>query len=225
MILVHGFASSFQHNWVRTGWVDVLEADGHPVVGLELPGHGANEDRGGRDAAVSQLAALAAPLGTVDLVGFSAGAWVSAMATGAGRISVRRLVLIALGDGMLGGAAARPSAGRPPVARTALSLTEPAEYGDVRGALFRRMAASAGNDLARLDEFSAAPGASLTPELLRAISCPVLVIIGDHDWTGPADQVRAALADGTLLTLPRTDHFAAAEHPEAILAAARFLAA
>lgn len=220
MVLVHGFASSFQHNWVRTGWVDVLEANGHRVVGLDLPGHGANEDPGGRDAAVSQLAGLAGPLGTVDLVGFSVGAWVSAMAAAAGRISLRRLVLVGLGDGMLGGPAARP-----PADRAAISLTGPAEYGDVRGALFRRMAASAGNDLARLAEFSAAPAAILTAELLRAISCPVLVVIGDRDWTGPADQVCDALAEGTLLTLPRTDHFAAAEHPEAILATARFLAA
>jgi pimeloyl-ACP methyl ester carboxylesterase len=220
VILVHGFASSFQHNWVRTGWVDVLEARGHPIVGMDLPGHGGNEDPGGREAAVSRLARLAGRLGTVDLVGFSVGAWVSAMATAAGRISVRRVVLVGLGDGMLGGAAARR-----PADSAAISLTGPAEYGDVRGALFRRMAAAAGNDLARLAEFNAAPSSGLTPELLRAISCPVLVVIGDNDWTGPARQVCDALADCTLLTLPRTDHFATAEHPEAILATARFLAA
>jgi pimeloyl-ACP methyl ester carboxylesterase len=153
-------------------------------------------------------------------VGCSVGAWVGAMAAVAGRISLRRLVLVGLGDRMLAGAAASPLADG-----AAISLTGPAEYGDVRGALFRRMAASAGNDLARLAEFSAASAGSLTAELLRAISCPVLVVIGDHDWTGPPDQVCDALADCTLLTLPRTDHFAAAEHPEAILATARFLAA
>jgi pimeloyl-ACP methyl ester carboxylesterase len=220
VILVHGFASSFQHNWVRTGWVDVLESRGHPIVGLDLPGHGGNEDPGGRAAAIDQLAALAGPLGTVDLVGFSVGAWVSAMTAAAGLISVRRLVLVAFGDGMLGGTAARPRDDS-----AAISLTGPLEDGDVRGALFRRMAAAAGNDLARLAEFAAAPAQDLTAERLRAISCPVLVIIGDHDWTGPAVQVCGALADGTLLTLPRTDHFAAAEHPEAVRATARFLAA
>jgi pimeloyl-ACP methyl ester carboxylesterase len=220
VILVHGFASSFQHNWVRTGWVDVLEAQGHAIVGLDLPGHGGNDDPGGREAAISQLAGLATPFGTVDLVGFSVGAWVSAMAAAAGRIRVRRLVLVGFGDGMLGGTAARQ-----PGESATINLTGPLEYGDVRGALFRRMAAAAGNDLARLAEFSAAPAADLTPERLRAISCPVLVVIGDNDWIGPALQVCDALADCTLLTLPRTDHFAAAEHPEAVLATARFLAA
>jgi pimeloyl-ACP methyl ester carboxylesterase len=220
VILVHGFASSFQHNWVRTGWVDVLEAHGHAIVGLDLPGHGGNDDPGGREAAVSQLAGLAAPFGTVDLVGFSVGAWVSAVAAATGRISVRRLVLVGFGDGMLGGTAARQRDDD----RAAISLTGPLEYGNVRGALFRRIAAAAGNDLARLAEFSAASTRDLTPELLRAISCPVLVIIGDSDWVGPALQVCDVLAHCTLLTLPRTDHFAAAEHPEAILATARFLA-
>jgi pimeloyl-ACP methyl ester carboxylesterase len=221
VILVHGFASNFQHNWVRTGWVDVLEDYGHPVIGLDLPGHGGNDDPGGRDAAVGRLAELAGPLGTVDLVGFSVGAWVSAMATAAGRVSPRRLVLIGLGDGMLGGTAAPTRDDN----SARISLTGPLDDGDVRSALFRRMAATAGNDPARLAGFiGSAPADDLTPELLHHISCPVLVVIGDQDWTGPASRICDALTDCTLLTLPRTDHFAAAEHPEAILAAARFLA-
>jgi len=50
-------------------------------------------------------------------------------------------------------------------------------------------------------------------------------VIGAGDFTGPATEVCAALPEATLLTLPRTDHFAAAEHPEAMLAASRFLSA
>jgi pimeloyl-ACP methyl ester carboxylesterase len=48
-------------------------------------------------------------------------------------------------------------------------------------------------------------------------------VIGATDFMGPATEVCAALTDCTLVTLPRTDHFASAEHPEAILAASRFL--
>jgi pimeloyl-ACP methyl ester carboxylesterase len=101
VILVHGLASNFQHNWVRTGWVDVLEGDGRRVVGMDLPGHGDNDRTGGRNAAVAELAALAASLGPVDLVGFSAGAMVSATAVATREMDVRRLVLIGLGDQML----------------------------------------------------------------------------------------------------------------------------
>lgn len=220
VILVHGFASNFQHNWVRTGWVDVLEGDGRTVVGMDLPGHGGNDRPGSWDAAVGQLARLAGSLGTVDLVGFSAGAIVSATAVATREMDVRRLVLIGLGDQMLGGAARRPMDGPP-----AISLTGPADEADVRGALFRRLVVSAGNDPARVQEFIAAGGPALAPELLRRIACPVLVVIGATDFVGPATEVCAALPDCTQLTLPRTDHFASAEHPEAILAASRFLSA
>jgi pimeloyl-ACP methyl ester carboxylesterase len=220
VILVHGFASNYQHNWVRTGWVDVLEGDGRRVVGMDLPGHGGNDRPGGRDAAVDQLAELASSLGTIDLVGFSAGALVSATALATREMDVRRLVLVGLGDQMLSGAADRPVERAP-----AITLTGPADEGDVRGALFRRIVASAGNDPARVAEFIAGPATALTPELLRRITCPVLVVIGATDFVGSATEVCAALPDATLLTLPRTDHFASAEHPEAILAAARFLSA
>jgi pimeloyl-ACP methyl ester carboxylesterase len=220
VILVHGLASSFQHNWVRTGWVDVLEGDGHRVVGLDLPGHGGNDRPGGRDAAVDELAALAGPLGPVDLIGLSAGALVSAVAVATRELDVRRLVLVGLGDQMLHGATPRPADGGP-----AIALTGPADEADVRSALFRRIVASAGNDPARVSAFTAGPAAPLTPALLRRITCPVLVVIGAADFAGPATEVCAALPDSTRLTLPRTDHFAAAEHPDAILAASRFLSA
>jgi pimeloyl-ACP methyl ester carboxylesterase len=219
VILVHGFASNYQHNWVRTGWVDVLEDDGRRVVGMDLPGHGSNDRPGGRDAAAGQLAELARSLGTVDLVGFSAGALVSATALATRELDVRRLVLVGLGDQMLSGA------DRPAGVAPAITLTGRADEEDVRGALFRRIVASAGNDPVRVAEFIAGPATALTPELLHRIACPVLVVIGAGDFAGPATQVCAALPDATLLTLPRTDHFAAAEHPEAILAASRFLSA
>jgi len=74
VILVHGFASSSEHNWVRPGWRDALESRGHQVVLMDLPGHGGNTSSGGGLAAVSQLTELAGSFPAVDLVGFSAGA-------------------------------------------------------------------------------------------------------------------------------------------------------
>ena len=35
---------------------------------------------------------------------------------------------------------------------------------------------------------------------------PVLVVLGDQDFVGPADQLVAALPDATYVELPRTDH-------------------
>jgi pimeloyl-ACP methyl ester carboxylesterase len=216
VILVHGFASSAEHNWVRTGWRDALESRGHRVVLLDLPGHGGNTSPGGGLAAVEQLTELAGAYREVDLVGFSAGARACALAAASGRVRVRRLVLAGLGDGSLAGAD-RAGGSR------AMSLTGPLDEDDVRGRLFRRLAASAGNDPRALEAFIAAPAGDLTPEALGQIAGPVLVIIGERDHLGPARQVVASLPDGRLVTLPRIDHFATTSRMEAILAVLNFL--
>jgi pimeloyl-ACP methyl ester carboxylesterase len=241
VILVHGFASSYEHNWVRTGWADTLGSRGHQVIGMDLPGHGGNSGPGGAAAAVRQLTELAGAHAAVDLVGFSAGARICALVAASGQVPVRRVVLVGLGDSLLHGDSPhgdspqgdspphgeRPSGGGgdDPAGRPPMSLTGPLDPADVRGGLFRRMAASAGNDPGRLERYLAAPAGDLTPGVLARVGCPALVIIGERDHLGPATAVMAALPAGTLLTLPRTDHFGTASNVEAILAAARFLAA
>ena len=217
VILVHGFASSSEHNWVRPGWRDALESRGHQVVLMDLPGHGGNTSSGGGLAAVSQLTELAGSFPAVDLVGFSAGARVCALAAAGGQVPVRRLVLAGLGDGAL----ADGDRGRD---RAAMSLTGPLDEADIRGRLFRRMAAAAGNDPSALEAFLAAPAGDLTPEVLARVACPVLLIIGERDHLGPADRLAASLPDSELVTLPRIDHFATTGRLEAIMATLRFLA-
>jgi pimeloyl-ACP methyl ester carboxylesterase len=233
VILVHGFASSYEHNWVRTGWADTLGNRGHQVIGMDLPGHGGNSAPGGAAAALAQLTELTAGHAAVDLVGFSAGARICALAAAGGQVPVRRVVLAGLGDSLLHGDQQHGDRPADSPGRDggdlddspAMSLTGPLDPADVRSGLFRRMAASAGNDPGRLESYLAAPAGELTTAVLAQVSCPALVIIGERDHLGPATAVLAALPAGTLLTLPRTDHFGTASNVEAILAAARFLAA
>lgn len=185
---------------------------------MNLPGHGGNSRPGGVLAAVDQLTELAELPGAVDLVGFSAGARVCALTAAAGQVAVRRLVLAGLGDSAL-------RVGDEPAKDVGPGLTGPLDDGDVRSRLFRRMAASAGNDPRALEDFRAAPAGELTAQVLAQIACPTLVIIGERDHLGPATQVAGSVPGAQLTTLPRTDHFATPSHIEAILAALRFLAA
>ncbi|NBR92976.1 MAG: alpha/beta hydrolase, partial [Actinobacteria bacterium] len=41
MLLVHGWAGSFERTWVRSGIVDLLRDAGRDVLDFDLPGHGA----------------------------------------------------------------------------------------------------------------------------------------------------------------------------------------
>jgi pimeloyl-ACP methyl ester carboxylesterase len=45
VLLVHGLASSFEHNWRATGWVDILADEGRTALGMDLPGHGGGPGR------------------------------------------------------------------------------------------------------------------------------------------------------------------------------------
>ncbi|MDQ3147685.1 MAG: alpha/beta hydrolase, partial [Actinomycetota bacterium] len=48
----------------------------------------------------------------------------------------------------------------------------------------------------------------LRPDQLAAVTCPVLVVLGDRDFAGPADPLVAALPDARLRSLRNVDHFA-----------------
>ncbi len=40
VLLIHGFASSTELNWVATGWITALNDAGRKVIAVDLPGHG-----------------------------------------------------------------------------------------------------------------------------------------------------------------------------------------
>lgn len=40
VLLIHGFASSTELNWVSTGWITALHDAGRKVIAVDLPGHG-----------------------------------------------------------------------------------------------------------------------------------------------------------------------------------------
>ncbi len=214
--LVHGFASSFDHTWRKNGWVDILGDLGRPLVPIDLLGHGTAE-RPTDPAAYSEVDDLvleALPGGSLDAVGFSAGASVllHLAVDHPGRFG--RLALLGLGDNVFGATDRMLTA-------EALEGRTGAE--DVQGSLFRRLAESAGNDPAALVAFLGRPVRRLTEAELATVACPVLVVLGDRDFIGGADRLLAALPQAELVTLRGVDHFATASDFGAIDAVMRFL--
>jgi len=218
VLLVHGFASSAEHGWRRTGWVDILEDEGRQVLAVDLPGHGAapgaHDPAGYADVDDTVLGAVAGH-DAVDAVGFSAGAQIllGLAARHPGRF--RRLVLIGIGGGVLG----------PPadVERLARALTGAPDPEDVVATLFRRLADTAGNDPAALAAFLRRPTWRPTAEDLAKVTCPVLVVIGDRDPAWPAEPLAEALPDARVRVLPRADHFATPSDMRCVQAAVEFV--
>lgn len=217
LVLLHGFGSSFDHNWQQTGWVDILGDFGVTVPAIDLPGHGTSSpstdpaDYADVDEEVRQ--ALPAD-GLISGVGFSAGAEVLLRLAVAEPERFDRIVLLGLGDNAF-------EPGDPTVLVAALEASE--EPGDVRARLFYRLARSAGNDPRALSAFLRRPRQSLTEQDLSRLQCPILVVLGDRDWVGPGDRLMAALPSASLVTIVGVDHFATPSDFGAIDATIKFL--
>ncbi|MEY2569316.1 MAG: hypothetical protein QOE35_3845 [Actinomycetota bacterium] len=201
VVLVHGFASSFHRNWREPGWVDLLEEGGRTVVPVDLLGHG-DAPKPHEPAAYGDLEGgveAALPEGQVDGLGFSLGARV--LLTLASRTPDRfgRLVVGGVGANLF-----RED--------TTESVARAMEGGDLpshpEAQAFARFAKNSGNDPAALAAVLRRPAPPLTPEMLAAITCPVLVVLGDKDFAGPPDPLVDALPNPTLVTLKGVDHLA-----------------
>jgi pimeloyl-ACP methyl ester carboxylesterase len=203
--LVHGFASSFAHGWEHNGWTDLLADAGRKVLRVDLPGHGESPpttDPAAFADVQGTMADVIAPHAPVDAVGFSTGArlLLGLAAEDPGLLS--KLVVIGVGDNLL------RAEDREPLARALESGDEVAAE-DVGVRLFVRLARTAGNDPQALAAFLRRPDRPLTEDDLARVACPVLVVIGDRDFSGPADRLVGALPDAELVTLRNVDHFAA----------------
>jgi pimeloyl-ACP methyl ester carboxylesterase len=108
--LLHGFTSFIEQNWVDRGWVELLTAAGHHVIGVDLRGHGrSSKPYRPEDYETALLASdvvrVFDELGVArsDVFGFSMGAGVAlrlAMETPA---RIRRLVVCGIGDAAVRG--------------------------------------------------------------------------------------------------------------------------
>lgn len=221
VVLLHGFASSFDHGWARLGWPDLLADSHREVVGVELLGHGhsARPHDPAAYAGVPDHALAQFPGTGVDAIGFSAGAATLLRIAAAHPERLRRLVLLGVGDGVLG--PAEPSAADRVIA--ALAGDEPPGADDITGTVFRRMADSDGNDRRALVAFLRGFRASVDEPALAAVTAPALVVVGDRDPAHPASRLAAALPHAELLVVPGLDHFSTPSDFRVIEEALRFV--
>ena len=69
------------------------------------------------------------------------------------------------------------------------------------------------------------PRPDISGDVLSTVTFPVLVVLGDQDFAGPADPLVDALPDATLKTLRGVDHFATPKSFDFIDAGLEFLGA
>jgi pimeloyl-ACP methyl ester carboxylesterase len=211
IVLVHGFASNAQVNWVYPGWVATLTKTGRRVIALDNRGHGASAKL--YDPAAYHSARMADDvralldhlgLGRADVMGYSMGARITAFFALANPTRLRRAILGGLGSHLVEGV------GLPESIADALEAPTLADVSDPTGRGFRAFAEQTRSDLAALAACIRGSRQTLTREQVAAIRAPVLVAVGAKDRVaGSAHALAALLPAGRALDIPGRDHMLA----------------
>lgn len=215
VLLVHGFASSADDNWVQTGWVRALTKAGRRVVTLDCRGHGQSgkpHDPAayGHDRMTADVEEVLryANARTVDVFGYSMGSFLTLRLLERKPGRVRAAILGGVGDGML-----RPRPGMSAIA-AAFRAADPSTITDPAARAFRAFAESRGNDLLALAAVNSAPSEPPDPAALSRLRLPILVVTGAKDAVvGDPQKLAAALPGARAEIVPDADHLSAVTHP------------
>jgi len=211
IVLVHGFASTAEVNWVYPGWVATLTRAGRRVIALDNRGHGASSKL--YDPAAYHSAWMAEDVRTLldhldlpraDVMGYSMGARITAFFAHAHPTRLRRAVLGGLGIRLVAGV------GLPESIAEALEAPALADVRDPMGRTFRAFAEQTKSDLKALAACIRGSRQTLTRDEVAAIRAPVLVAVGTKDEVaGSASELAALLPAGRALDIPGRDHMLA----------------
>lgn len=216
VLLVHGFATSAARTWRDNGWIDLLDDAGREVIAPDLLGHGdapKPHDPEAYATLESDVAALL-PDRPVDAIAFSLGARIvlTLAAEDPGRFG--RIVVAGVGANLF------RQDGSGTIAQAVEGTGDPA---NPAVQYFAGLAAQPGADRAALAACIRHRRPPLDAATLGKVTCPVLVVLGDRDFAGPADPLVEALPDATFRPLRGVDHFATPKNLGFVDAALGFL--
>jgi pimeloyl-ACP methyl ester carboxylesterase len=222
IVLVHGFASDYELNWVGSRWQDTLTGDGRLVIGLDCRGHGHSEkphtpDAYARDVMAADVVRLLDHLGVAeaDYLGYSMGARVGLDFVSRHGARCRRAVLGGLGRWK----------GGPQAELIARRLRGDASVQDPQAETFYRFAAARPiNDLEALACCMLGPQPPIDDLRLAAITVPVAVMTGDRDLVAPdGPEVARQIPGARYLAIEGRDHMNAVPARQFKEAALEFL--
>ncbi len=211
IILIHGFASNKEVNWVNPGWVATLTRANRRVIALDNRGHGRSSKL--YDPAQYHTSIMASDvvalmdhlkLRRADVMGYSMGARITAYLAHDYASRVRLAILGGFGFNVVEGA------GLPETIADALEAKDISEVTDSRGRQFRSFAEQTKSDLPALAACIRGSRQKLTREQAAAIRVPVLVAVGTKDdIAGAPEKLAALIPDARALPIPERDHMLA----------------
>ena len=212
IVLVHGFASSKNVNWVYPTWVSDLKKDGRRVIALDNRGHGDSAKL--YDAAEYEIAVMAGDvialmdhltLDRADVMGYSLGSRMTAILALTSPQRLRSAILGGIGIGLIEGGG--------PGDNVALALEAPSleDVTDPVGRTFRAFADQTRSDRRALAACLRGSRRLMTREEAAAIAgVPVLIAVGSNDEiAGSATALGNVIPNSEVLDIPNRDHMRA----------------
>lgn len=211
VLLIHGFASNKDVNWLITSWVTTLTRAGRRAIAIDNRGHGESTKLYDQaDYAIENMAgdaiALLDHLGLprADVMGYSMGGRITGFLAAKHPDRVRSAVIAGMGLGLIHGGPPRESIINAMEAPSLADITDP------MGRAFRTFAEQTASDLKALAACVRGYRQTLTREDVAGIRVPVLVAVGTRDDIAGSGAALADLIPGAqLLDIPGRDHMLA----------------
>jgi pimeloyl-ACP methyl ester carboxylesterase len=211
ILLVHGFASSKNVNWVYPTWVSELKKNARRVIALDNRGHGDSSKL--YDAEQYRIGTMAGDVAALmdhlrieaaDIMGYSLGARITAWLAQKEPQRLRSAIFGGLGMGLIEGGGPGETVAKALEAPSLEDVTDPV------GRTFRAFADQTHSDRRALAACLRGSRRSITRDEAAGIKVPVLIAVGTKDEiAGSAAALAKIIAGAKVLDIPNRDHMRA----------------
>jgi pimeloyl-ACP methyl ester carboxylesterase len=211
ILLVHGFASSKNVNWVYPTWVSELKKNGRRVIALDNRGHGDSSKL--YDAEQYHIGLMAGDVAALmdhlhieraDMMGYSLGGRMTAWLAQNQPRRLRSAILGGIGIGLIEGGGPGENVAQALEADSLEDVTDPV------GRTFRAFADQTRSDRRALAACLRGSRRLMTRDEAASIKVPVLIAVGTADEiAGSAAALGAIIPGSKVLDIPNRDHMRA----------------
>jgi pimeloyl-ACP methyl ester carboxylesterase len=211
ILLVHGFASTKNVNWVYPTWVSELKKNGRRVIAFDNRGHGDSAKL--YDAEAYEIGTMAGDISALmdhlaieraDVMGYSLGARMTAVLAQRQPQRLRSAIFGGIGIGLIEGGG--------PGENVAAALEAPSldDVTDPVGRTFRAFADQTRSDRLALAACLRGSRRLMTREDAAGITVPALIAVGTSDEiAGSAAALGKIIPGAEVLDIPNRDHMRA----------------
>ncbi len=215
VLLIHGFASNGDVNWVATNWVKELNAAGYQAITIDNRGHGKSEKL--YDSALYDARIMAADavnlidhlgLGKIVVMGYSMGARITGFMCLDAPEKIAGAIFGGMGISMVHGMSNSQDIADALLAPSLDDVTTQA------GRMFRLFAEHTGSDLRALAACMMSSRSKISAAAAGGMDVPILVAVGSDDEVGgSAEELAQLLPQGEAFVIERRDHMRATGDP------------